>query len=71
MRKDFIGQLKTVLFEPRDLDLVIGVDDPGAENDRRHVALARCPETHNEPYCAGGKVSLIIMSDDRRIEQRC
>jgi len=24
MRKDFIGHLKTVLFEPRDLDLIIG-----------------------------------------------
>lgn len=31
MRKDFIGHLKTVLFEPRDLDLIIG--NPAVRRD--------------------------------------
>ena len=53
-----------------DLDLVIGSDDAGAEDDRRHVPLARGPETHNEPHRAGGQVALVVMRDDRRIEQR-
>ena len=53
-----------------DVDLVIGSDDAGAEDDRRHVPLARGPETHNEPHRAGGKVALVVMRDDRRIEQR-
>ena len=53
-----------------DLDLVIGRNDARAENDRRHVPLARRPETHDEPHRAGRKVALAVMRDDRRIEQR-
>ncbi len=53
-----------------DLDLVIGGDYAGAEDDRRDVPLARGAETHNEPHRAGGKVALVVMRDDRRVEQR-
>ncbi len=53
-----------------DVDLVIGGDDAGAEDDRRHVPLAGGPETHDEPHRAGGKVALAVMRDDRRVEQR-
>ena len=53
-----------------DLDLVIGRDDAGAEDDRRHVPLARGPQTHDEPHRAGGKVALVVMRDDRRVEER-
>ena len=52
-----------------DLDLVIGRDDAGAEDDRRHVPLARRAETHDEPHRAVGKIPLVVMRDDRRIEQ--
>ena len=53
-----------------DLDLVIGSDDAGAEDDRRHVPLARRPQAHDEPHRAGGKVALVVMRDDRRVEER-
>ncbi len=38
-RKDFVGQLKTVLFEPRDLDLVIG--SPSARRDYLDFVLSQ------------------------------
>ena len=53
-----------------DLDLVVGSDDAGAEDDRRNMPLARGAETHDEPHRAGGKFVLIVMGDDRRVEQR-
>ncbi len=52
-----------------DLDLMIGGDYAAAKDDRRHVPLARRTETHNEPHGAGGKIALVVMRDDRRVEQ--
>ena len=49
---------------------MIGVDDAGTEHDGRHVPLTRRPETHDEPHRTGGKVPLVVMRDDRRVEQR-
>jgi len=49
---------------------LIGSDYAGAEDDRRHVPLARRSEAHDEPHRAGGSVPLVVMRDDRRVEQR-
>ena len=47
-----------------DLDLVVGRDHAGAEDDRRHVPLARGPQTHNEPHRAGGQIALVVVRHD-------
>ncbi len=52
------------------MDLVIGGDDAGAKDNRRHVPLAGGAETHDEPHRAGGKIALVVMRDDRRVEER-
>ncbi len=53
-----------------DLDPVIGSDDAGAEDDRRHVPLARRSQTHNEPHRTVRNVPLVVMRHDGRVEQR-
>ena len=53
-----------------DLDPVVGIDDAGAEDDGGDVPLAGRPQTHDEPHRAGGNVALVVMRDDRRIEER-
>ena len=52
-----------------DLDLVVGVDDAGAKDDGGDVPLARRPQAHDDPHRAGGNVALVVMRNDRRIEE--
>jgi len=49
-RRDFIGQLKTVLFEPRDLDLVIG--SPSARRDYLDFVLSQVDPEYDRSLLA-------------------
>jgi len=53
-----------------DLDLVVGIDDAGTKDNGGDVPLARRPQTHDDPDRTGGNVALVVMGNDRRIEQR-
>ena len=50
--------------------IAVGVDDAGAEPDRRPVALADRPDAHDEAQTAGRHAGLVGMGDDARVAQR-
>ncbi len=52
-----------------DLDVVVGIDDAGAEDDGGDVPLAGRPQAHDDPHRTGGNVALVEMRDDRGVEE--
>ena len=50
-----------------DADATTGLDDAGAELDRRAVALANDPQAHHEPHFTIADAVLIGMGDHRRV----
>ena len=53
-----------------DRDHAAGVDDAGAEADRRAVALADLADAHHEAQLAVGEARLVGCRDHRRVAQR-
>jgi hypothetical protein len=51
--------------------VVLMIDDPAPEHDRRDVALTRCPEACDDTKLAVVQTPLVRVRYDRGVEERC